>query len=311
MDNNISFTNTKDTEFEFELSIEGLSDANAKVRFVIDTPNISFSFACKPLGSKMWSVIIPAMSHIERTTFPFHIEVIAEGYYFEPLKGVASVVASPELYVSTPVPTTARKPEVNAPTPKPTNTASPVVSPRPSLFTPKTASPTKDNAAPTVGASAMDDIVKKIISSSEGAIDSKLESKSKVRKVLSEGRKSSLIKSSSPKSIPVVDHVVVTTEMSEGDKKIHSVLEGLKSSPDDALKLCNNYDIIISHNPVHNGFWFAQVTSENKYDDNDGGDGEIYKTKEAAAKAAVKYYKLLSKPKSVSIKKGKIISRKK
>jgi len=119
MDNVITITNVRKNDLDFDLSIEGIEDANAKVRFVIKTDKVDFAFPCTRDGAK-WSVEIPEMVQLERTMYPFCIEVVCEGYFFEPMKGQVNVVGSADIYASTPTNTAIVPPKPKNIVPAPT-----------------------------------------------------------------------------------------------------------------------------------------------------------------------------------------------
>lgn len=101
MDNVVIITNTKSNEIEFDIDIQGLETEDMVVRFVIQTSEVLFAFPCRK-EDKKWVVTIPKLSYLEQTAFPFFIEVMTDGYYFEAIRGTVNVVGSPELYTSAP-----------------------------------------------------------------------------------------------------------------------------------------------------------------------------------------------------------------
>ena len=64
---NLSITNSHENELKFDVSVEGTDVSKMVVRFVINTPNVSYTFDCKK-GSEAakWVVDIPAMPHFPR-----------------------------------------------------------------------------------------------------------------------------------------------------------------------------------------------------------------------------------------------------
>lgn len=101
MDNFVTISNTRDNVLEFDLDIQGLPADDMKVRFVIHADKVCFMFPCSK-EEKKWSVLIPQLSYLERTAFPFCIEIVADGYFFEALRGTINVVGSAEIYVTSP-----------------------------------------------------------------------------------------------------------------------------------------------------------------------------------------------------------------
>lgn len=112
MDNIISITNTKENFIEFDISIDGINgQSDILVHFVIETNEMNIEFKCDKKDDKTWNATIPPIPFVERTTYPFHIEVIADGYYFEPFNGHVDIVGPVDLYVSRPRNTTLEPPK--------------------------------------------------------------------------------------------------------------------------------------------------------------------------------------------------------
>ena len=94
MDDVISIVRTRDNEQEFDLEISG-SGKKATVRFVIEDKDVNYSFVCNnPEGDK-WVANIPPMPQLTKKAYPFRIEVIIDGYYFEPYRKTINVIAEP------------------------------------------------------------------------------------------------------------------------------------------------------------------------------------------------------------------------
>lgn len=105
MENNLVILNeSKKNNLEFDLEIEGLDPTNIKVAYVLETKDYNMAFECSQKKNNTWSVTIPPLSHIKKDTYKYHISVIAEGYYFEPLTGVANVEGSHQIYATKPQP---------------------------------------------------------------------------------------------------------------------------------------------------------------------------------------------------------------
>lgn len=98
MDNVVSIVNSKESKLDFDIGIEGLEPKNIKVRLLIETKNFDFAFSCKKEKGKTWGVTIPALEYIEKGTYPLKVEVIADGYHFEAMKGIANVTGSFDIY---------------------------------------------------------------------------------------------------------------------------------------------------------------------------------------------------------------------
>ena len=102
MDNVVIINQSKKNELQFDLQIEGLDTKDINVRFIIESTEFDIGFVCKKESDKKWSVNIPPMPLLKKTTFPFYIDVNADGYHFKPLTGVINVEGSHQVYASTP-----------------------------------------------------------------------------------------------------------------------------------------------------------------------------------------------------------------
>jgi len=100
--NILTITNKKKNDLEFDLEIEGLEGGPSDVRFVIETSEMDLGFKCTQQKGKKCSVNIPPLPHLEKTMYPFRIEVVADGYYFVPMKGQVNVVGTFDVYASEP-----------------------------------------------------------------------------------------------------------------------------------------------------------------------------------------------------------------
>ena len=96
MENVVSIVNTRENPLEFDISIQGVDDNDTTVKFVIETNPVHFSFICHKEDGK-WVVVIPPLPHIERVSYNFHLEIVVDGYYFEPYRGTLNVTAEPEV----------------------------------------------------------------------------------------------------------------------------------------------------------------------------------------------------------------------
>jgi len=102
MKNVISIVSSKPSHLEFELDINGMSPSKMKVRLCIETKTYSLSFECKKATKGVWKCDVPALEHLEKGAYPFYVESIADGYYFEIVKGVANVSGSFDVYATAP-----------------------------------------------------------------------------------------------------------------------------------------------------------------------------------------------------------------
>lgn len=94
----------KETSFDFELSITGISANDAKVRFGLEFPGFTMQIPCVRGDDKMWSVTIPNLEEagVKEGNYSFTIELIANGYHFAPVKGTASLKPVAEVVGSVP-----------------------------------------------------------------------------------------------------------------------------------------------------------------------------------------------------------------
>lgn len=102
MDNVITISNVKPNTLEFDASIQGLSTDDMSVRFIIEAEGMEFAFPSTKKSGDKWEVTIPAIDVLKRSAYNFRIDLVAEGYHFEPLRGVVNVVGSAAPYVSKP-----------------------------------------------------------------------------------------------------------------------------------------------------------------------------------------------------------------
>lgn len=112
MENLIVINQSKKSDLEFELDIEGLDGKSADVRLVIKAKGYELAFPCKKAKGNKHTVSIPPMQHLDKSTYPFCITVVVDGYYFEPLKGTVNVEGSHKVYASTPETKSEKKKEV-------------------------------------------------------------------------------------------------------------------------------------------------------------------------------------------------------
>ena len=103
MENLVVINQSKKNSLDFDLEVEGVDTKNLKVHFVIKAKGYELSFSCKKAkDSNKCTLTIPPLPHLEKSTYPFYIAVIADGYYFEPLKGTVNVEGSHQIYASKP-----------------------------------------------------------------------------------------------------------------------------------------------------------------------------------------------------------------
>ena len=100
MKNNINIIKNKNNTLELDIEIEGIETKTAECYLVISTDEMDLSFKCLNTIKTTWSVVIPAISRLEATSYSFHIYMVIDGYYFKPHTGVITVTNSNEIIVS-------------------------------------------------------------------------------------------------------------------------------------------------------------------------------------------------------------------
>ena len=98
-DSNLKISLNTATTFEFELDVKGIQIGSAVVRFGLEKGGIHFLFKCTKKSGGAWSVNVPALSsfNLSEGLYKYTIEVIADGYYFAPVKGTAEVAPAAEV----------------------------------------------------------------------------------------------------------------------------------------------------------------------------------------------------------------------
>ena len=113
----IKLHNAKETEFEFNVAINGPSEeATPVVRFVLENvKGYNVAIDCAQAGDDNWAVKIPALQNLNEN-HNFHVEVIVDGYFFIPTQGLVEVVQAPQVAIKESFATqqTQEKPKVTA-----------------------------------------------------------------------------------------------------------------------------------------------------------------------------------------------------
>lgn len=96
----IKIHTTKDTDLDFEVSVQtNCADDKPCVRFSVElVPDQQWlSLVCnKDEETRKWHVNIPPLKEfVDRSEYPFILEVILEDYYFVPAKGLLQPVTTP------------------------------------------------------------------------------------------------------------------------------------------------------------------------------------------------------------------------
>jgi len=94
----VSITNIQDNELQFDIAVKGTAVSDMRVRFVIAYGAVSFSYVCKQgTEAAQWIVQIPKPDYIDGGSYDFRVEIITNGYYFEPYKGTVHVSSEPSV----------------------------------------------------------------------------------------------------------------------------------------------------------------------------------------------------------------------
>lgn len=98
----IKINPAKKSELEFEVIIQGIDKINIPlVRFVIssEAESCDYCFRCTKIDDvqDMWLAKLPVLTHLKESTHKFHVEVIVDGYYFEPAQGTLLLVTDPSV----------------------------------------------------------------------------------------------------------------------------------------------------------------------------------------------------------------------
>lgn len=91
---------SKESSIEFSVDVSGVDTKDMFVRFVVEMDKMDLSFNCSSENKKLWACTIPPLKFVEKTTYPYRIEVCVDGYYFKGTTGSVTVATSAELYVS-------------------------------------------------------------------------------------------------------------------------------------------------------------------------------------------------------------------
>ncbi len=102
MNNILTITNQKQNTIEFNAGLDGLNGSDMTIRFIIEAAGMDFGFDAKRIKDSLWEVVIPPLSMLEKTAYNFRIDVVSEGYFFAPIRGVVNVVGTHELYITDP-----------------------------------------------------------------------------------------------------------------------------------------------------------------------------------------------------------------
>ena len=94
----ININIAKEATLEFEVHIQGTDDDDMSVRMILKDVDVGcdLSFACKHVEDSTWTVTFPPLTSIlKRSSYPFVLEVVVDGYYFDPANGTINCMAAP------------------------------------------------------------------------------------------------------------------------------------------------------------------------------------------------------------------------
>ena len=100
MDNFVSINHTKENIICFDISVQGISNDDARVWLTIKTGQMEVSFPCAKKDGDKWECVIPPLPFIQKTAYPCSVSMVADGYYFEPMTGTIDVVGTAEVYTN-------------------------------------------------------------------------------------------------------------------------------------------------------------------------------------------------------------------
>lgn len=98
-----SIVKSRTNKLEFEVSIKGGGDDKTPtIRFVLEDKDMNYTFDCVNEEDNIWVVTIPPMPQLTKKRYPFRVEVIIDGYYFEPFRKTLSIITDPEVDIADP-----------------------------------------------------------------------------------------------------------------------------------------------------------------------------------------------------------------
>lgn len=97
---NVTIVKGRENTLEFDINISGANKKEPAVRFVIEGKPTNYSFQCKHGEQDNWTATIPEISQLKNKAYPFCLEVIVDGYFFEAFRGTVDVIAEPDVKTS-------------------------------------------------------------------------------------------------------------------------------------------------------------------------------------------------------------------
>lgn len=97
----IKINPSKPCELEFDVTIQGSDEEKPVVRFVMSgCEGYDCMFPCEHIEGSKWRANLPVLTHFTKPTVHFRVEVIIDGYYFEPADGTVQMMTDPSVKVS-------------------------------------------------------------------------------------------------------------------------------------------------------------------------------------------------------------------
>ena len=97
---NVTIVKGRENTLEFDINISGANKKEPAVRFVIEGNPTNYSFQCKRGEKDDWTATIPEISQLKNKAYPFCLEVIVDGYFFEAFRGTVDIIAEPDVKTS-------------------------------------------------------------------------------------------------------------------------------------------------------------------------------------------------------------------
>ena len=91
----ISIVKTRDNELEFDINITGAQKKEPVVRLIIENGSVHYTFECTKLKGDKWVCAIPPLPQLTKKAYPFRLEVIIDGYFFEPYRKTLNIIPEP------------------------------------------------------------------------------------------------------------------------------------------------------------------------------------------------------------------------
>ena len=101
MKNVLHIVNTKPSDLEFDVNVDGFEPKKIDVCLCIKTKDYYLKFPCKKAKSN-WECHIPPLGHLEKGAYPYVIEVVADGYHFTAMEGTANISGTFDIYAKKP-----------------------------------------------------------------------------------------------------------------------------------------------------------------------------------------------------------------